>query len=162
MNSRQKLRSAHSTFRNSLLCALVLTFAFAFLALPSNASADEAWQLKVRGVWVDPTTDFLDIDLDGDRVATRSNGDIGFGLALERRFNPRIGVEIGAVTAKPDLSLDATLAGFRFDASDRVDFTALTVGLNVHLTPSRASASIPKASATRRAARSKSPNRAGR
>lgn len=137
LNQRATSRSAHLIPRTILFYSLFFTLVL--LALPAIASAqDDGWQLRIGGVWVDPTANFLDLEIDGDRVEAGADGDFGFGLALERRFSSRLGLEIGALTAEPDLGLAATLAGFQFSASDRVEFTAVTAGLNVHLTPGRA------------------------
>ncbi len=125
-------------YRKTLMWTLALTVLL--LALPAPASAeDDNWQLRVSAVWLDPDVSFTDIDSDGSRVAASADKDIGFGLALERRFSSRLGVEIGALFSEPDVVLDADLGGgLQFTASDSVSFTAITAGLNVHLTPDRA------------------------
>ena len=123
-------------FRHTLLSTLVL--ALALLAQPADAQ-DDRWQLRISGVWVDPDVDFSDVDSDGDRVRAGADGTIGLGLALERRFSPRLGFEVGALHAAPDVTLDADLAGgARFNVSDSVGFTAVTAGLNIHFTPDKA------------------------
>ena len=123
-------------FRNSLFCTSLLTVAL--MAQPTVAQED-GWQLRFGGVWIDPDVSFSDVDSDGDRVNAGADSEIGFGLALERRFSPRLGLELGALYAAPDLTLDANLAnGARFNVVDSVSFTAITAGLNIHLTPDKA------------------------
>lgn len=124
-------------FRTTLLSTLLLTSAL--LAMPTSAAAqDDGWQLRIGGVWVDPDVNFSDVDSDGDRVEAGADSEIGFGLALERRFSPRLGIELGALYAEPDITLDADLAGGpQFSVSDGVSFTAITAGLNIHLTPDK-------------------------
>lgn len=103
------------------------------------ASQDDGWNLRVSGVWVDPDVDFDETDSSGDRVVADADSELGFGVALERRFSPRLGLEFGVLNAEPDVSLQADLAGLpRLTASDSVGMTAITVGLNVHLTPGKA------------------------
>lgn len=122
-------------FRTSLICTLLLTAAL--IALPVDAQ-DDSWQLRISGVWVDPDVSFSDVDSDGDGVDAGADSEIGFGLALERRFSSRLGLELGALYAAPDLTLDANLAGGpQFSVSDSVGFTAITAGLNIHLTPDK-------------------------
>ncbi len=125
-------------FQSKLLDALVLTLML--LALPAAANAqDDKWRLRVGGVWVEPDVDFTDVDSDGDRVAIGSKGAIGFSLALERQVSRRLGIELGALYAEPDLNVDAELAeGFQISASGSISFIAFTAGLNIHLTPDKA------------------------
>ncbi len=132
-------RNLASKFRrtHNLLIALTL---LALLALPTTASAQDAsWQLRFGGLWVDPDVSFSDLDSDGDRVEASANGDIGVSLAFERRFSPRLGLEIGALFSQPDIILDANFAdGLQFSVSEGVSFGAITAGLNIHLAPDKA------------------------
>ncbi len=123
-------------FRDALVCTSLLIVAL--LAHPVGAQEDR-WQFRFGGVWVDPDVSFSDVDSDGDRVNAGADSEIGFSLALERRFSPRLGLELGALHAAPALTLDADLAsGPRFNVSDSVSFTAITAALNIHLTPDKA------------------------
>ena len=124
-------------FRNQVISSLIL--ALALLAPTMTAKAqDKGWQLRFGGVWVDPDVDFTDVDSDGDRVEAGADGGFGVSLGLERLFNPRFGIELGVLSAQPDVTLDANLAGgIQFDASDSVSFTAITAALNFHLTPEK-------------------------
>ncbi len=122
--------------KSTLLCTLLL--AMALMVPPANAQ-DDRWQLRIGGVWVDPDVNFSDVDSDGDRVQAGADSEIGFGLALERRYSPRLGLELGVLHAAPDVTLDVALGiGPRFSVSDSVGFTAVTAGLNIHLTPDKA------------------------
>lgn len=122
-------------YRTTLLCLPFL--ALTLLADAANAQ-DDRWQLRAGGVWVNPDVSFIDEDNDGDRVKAGADSGIGFGLSFERRFSSRLGLEIGALFAEPDVTLDANLAdGGRFNVSDGVPFTAFTAGLNIHLTPDK-------------------------
>jgi len=136
-------------FRNKLLSTLNLTtlsftslsltslsLALMVLAMPALASAQDGnWQLRVSGVWVNPDIDFTDTS-DGDQIQAGADSAIGLGLAFERRVSPRLGIEFGALSAEPDVNLDANFSGGpSLRASDGVSFTAITAGLNIHLTP---------------------------
>ncbi len=123
-------------FRAQTFSSLILSMAL--LAPTAAAGAqDEGWHFRFGGVWVDPDVNFTDVDSDGDRVAVGASGEIGFSLALERRFNRRLGVELGVLWAEPDLNLDVEVAGVPVRVSDVVGFTAITAGLNIHLTPDK-------------------------
>lgn len=123
-------------FRGTLFCTSLLVLAL----MPHRVDAEEdRWQLRIGGVWVDSDVNFSETDSDGGRVQAGADSEIGFGVAIERRLSSRLGLEVGALYAAPDLSLDADLAnGLSFNVSDSVSFTAITAGLNIHLTPDKA------------------------
>lgn len=132
---------ARKTSRTRLLPTLLLTLTLlvTLLALPASASAEgNGWQVRINGLWVDPDVSFTDLDSNGDRVQAGADGGSGASLTFERRFSSRLGLEFGALYAEPDLSLDASLGGTQFTASSSVTFTAVTAGLNIHLTPDKA------------------------
>lgn len=110
------------------------------LAVPATASGqDDGWQLRVGGIWIDPDVDFDQLDGEGDRVEVGADSEFGLSVALERRFSSRLGFEVGAMLAEPDLAVDATFAnGLQFSTNDSVSFVAVTAGLDIHLTPSKA------------------------
>jgi len=123
-------------FRDRRLPTLVLTAAL--LTLPAAATAqDDSWHFRFGGAWVDPNVDFFDLDPDGDRVKVAADGALGFSLAIERQFSRRLGVELGVLLAEPELQLDLELDGFPIIVSEGIGFTAVTGGLNVHLTPEK-------------------------
>ncbi len=129
--------------RSPLSQALVLTLTvltLTVLTLPAAAAPeDDRWQLRLAGAWVDPDVTFSDIDSDGDRLALSSDGAIGLSLALERRFSRRLGVEAGALFAEPNLNLFFDLtSGGQLAVRESISFSALTAGLNIHLTPDKA------------------------
>ena len=63
----------------------------------------------------------------------------GLAAALERRLNRRLGLELGALFADPDVNFDASRGGgFQVGANEGVALRAITLGLNVHLTPDKA------------------------
>lgn len=117
---------------------LGLFLASILFALPASAAGPDAgWQLRFGGAWVEPDAGFFEV-LDAiDRVEADVDSELGFALSIERRFTPRLGLELGAIFAEPDLGLAASLAGFDFSASDSVSFTAITLALNLHLTPGK-------------------------
>jgi outer membrane protein W len=117
--------------------AATLVVALALAAAPATAdAADGAWQLRVRGVWVDPDFSWGEIDDDGTEFDVTADSDFGYGLGLEYRFTDRLGVELAALRAKPDM--DLTIAapwGEDFEFSDGLSYRPITLGLNIHLTP---------------------------
>ncbi len=121
--------------RINLTC-LMLTLA---LIAPAAVAQDDPWQLRLGGIWIDPDTRLTTLDSDGNRSEVGSDGGIGLSLALERRFGRRLGVEVGALSADPDVDFSADLAGgSRVAVSESLGLTAITLGLNVHLTPDKA------------------------
>ena len=114
----------------------ILAMTAALLILPAAVTAQEdSWHLRFSAAWVDPDVSYFDLDPDGDRVDLGSDGAIGFSLALERRLSRRLGVELGVLLAEPDLQLDLVLDGSPISVAEGLGFTAVTAGLNVHLTP---------------------------
>ena len=122
-------------YRTAFILFPLLTLAL--MAAPADAQ-DDRWQLRVGAVWVDPDVDFRIVNDENDRFRAGADSAVGLGVALERRLSPRVGFELGALAAEPDLTLDADLTdGLHFRVSDGVRMTALTAGLNVHLTPDK-------------------------
>ncbi len=118
-------------------CLMLLTLAVAVAAAPADAQ-DEKWHLRFGGVWVDPDADFTGFDSDGNSVAVGSGDAIGLGAALERQFNRRLGLELGALFAEPDIIVGTGFdGGPTLDATEGVSLRAITLGLNVHLTPDK-------------------------
>lgn len=98
-------------------------------------AAEPGWQLRIRGAQVDPDFRFEEVDDVGDRVVVEADSEIGFGLGLEYRVNNRIGVELAALHASPDLDLRVeSVDELTVTASDGLGFTPITLGVSVHLT----------------------------
>ncbi len=124
--------------RFKLLSCLMLTLAVTALAAPAGAQ-DDKWHLRFGGVWVEPDADFTGFDSDGNSVAVGADEAIGLGLAVERHFNRRLGLELGALFAEPDIIVGTGFdGGPALDATEGVSLRSITLGLNVHLTPDKA------------------------
>lgn len=100
------------------------------LALATGAvapvSAQDAWQLKLSGVYAEPTG------------GGASGGSFGGGLAIEYRATTRIGVELGGLTAEVEDDRSppfSVLADLFIETETR--FTPVLARLNFHLTPER-------------------------
>ncbi len=124
-------------FRCNLLSCLMLTLAIVATAGTANAQ-DDKWHLRFGGIWVEPDADFAVTDSDGNRVVVDAGNAIGLGVAVERRFNRRLGLELGTLFAEPDIIIGSGFdGGPTLDASNGVDLRSITLGLNVHLTPDK-------------------------
>lgn len=109
--------------------------ALALLTVAASASAAEpGWQLKFGGVWVSPALHDTILNSDGDRFTIDSDTTVGLGIAVERRFSDRLGVEFGVLRATPDVKLRITTSsGETGEVSDGLAYTPLTVGLNIYV-----------------------------
>ncbi len=121
------------------LLSLILTLALAVPAATAEAQDDDKWQLRFGGAWVDREAR-LGASSEGVPVEVGTDGALGFGAALERRLNRRLGLELGILLADPDVNLDTSrgLGVSRLGAGAGVDMRSITLGLNVHLTPDKA------------------------
>ncbi|MCP3964635.1 MAG: outer membrane beta-barrel protein [bacterium] len=129
-------------FSNQRIRSLVLLFAAALLALPTltdPALAEETgWKLRLGGTWVDPDVNVDTITDAGARARARSVDDINLGLGLEYRFSRRLGLDFAVSFVEPAVGLTLEPAGGGLIATtDKLSFTPITAGLNVHLTPGR-------------------------
>jgi outer membrane protein W len=119
-----------------------LTVALVSLALlitaASVGAADSKWQVKFGGVWVHPELSYRPVYPVFEHIRANSDNAIGLGLGLEYSFSDRLGLELGALRASPDINLRVDFPGGQsIEASDGVAFTPITAGLAVHLTPGR-------------------------
>ena len=124
-----ELRPSISARLSSVLAVALL------LSVSAPAAAEDSkWHLRLFGTYVDADID--EIDSDGDTSATGDSA-AGLGVSLEYRFSRRIGVELGALTATPDLSILQTEDGGVLAVSDGLRTTPIYAALNLHLTPDR-------------------------
>ena len=99
---------------------------------PQADAQEDRWHIRFNGVLVEPDAQF---SLDDNNIG--ADGSVGLGLAVERRFSRRLGLELGALFAEPDVNLDAAVGEGQISASNRIDFTSIHLGLNIHLTPDK-------------------------
>ncbi len=113
------------------ICGLVLLLC----ALPGAALATEkGWTLRFGAVGLSSELDNDSVGGFGRHTYAR-DGSVGGGLGVsgEYRFSPRLGFEIGAMTAATvDVNVAYPDAPY---ASNALTFTPIIVGLNIHLTP---------------------------
>jgi outer membrane protein W len=126
---------------------LVQTLAFTMILVALPLAADTQvnhWRLRFGGAWVEPSSGSSHLasttaDSNDDRFTVGSDGSIGFSLALERKFSRRFGLELGILIAEPDLGINASSNdGFQLNTDGNIQFSALTAGFNIHLTPDAA------------------------
>jgi outer membrane protein W len=122
----------------------ITRFTVALLALTlvipaaSVGAADSGWQVKVGGVWVHPDLSYKPSYPVFEHIKTDGDNAIGLGLSLGYSFSDRLGLEVGALRANPELNLRVDFPGGQsIEASDSLAFTPITAGLAVHLTPGR-------------------------
>jgi hypothetical protein len=111
---------------NKLRTLSVMLTAIACVAGAQRADAQmDRWRLRISGVSATPAS------RDGDTA-------LGGALALEYRFSPRLGVEIGGLRVEPEEAVDhslITIQPLSIDSTYRM--TPLLARLNFHLTPGR-------------------------
>jgi len=123
--------------RNPTRTILLVALATTFFAADTLAQ-DAAWTARLVGTWNQPTagrqqgeSSSAAFDLDGEA----RNGS-GVGLAVERRFGRRFGVEAGVEQLDLDLQLNATprLAGLPgFHSRAGLDVQTVWLGVDWHL-----------------------------
>jgi len=124
-------------FRIMKLTVALLSLA---LAVPtaSVGAADSGWQIKAGGVWVQPALSYTLTNPGSTPISADSDNAIGLAVALEYRVSERLGLELGALQASPDVNLRAEPPGGpTVEASDGLAYTPITVGLNLYLTSGR-------------------------
>jgi outer membrane protein W len=136
---RMEERTMNSTnrFRFTRLTVTLVSVALLVTAASAGA-ADSKWQVKVGGVWVHPDLSYKPSYPVFEHIKTDSDNAIGLGLGLEYSFSDRLGLEVGALRASPNVNLRVDFPGGQsIEASDGLAFTPITAGLAVHLTPGR-------------------------
>lgn len=105
------------------------------LAAPAWAG-DRSWSIRVFAAGIDPNLDEVVPSENPDEVRVIGQSDLGFGASLEYQFNDRLGLELGAVWASPDVELSAEVPGYgHLSLSDSMSTRVITLDLDVHLTP---------------------------
>ncbi len=110
--------------------ALLLT-----LAAPASAG-EQGWNLRIYGAGMDPDLDRMVPSENPDEVRVKGLSDLGFGASLEYQFNDRLGIELGAIWASPEIELSADIPDYGLlKLTDSMSTQVITVDLDVHLTP---------------------------
>jgi outer membrane protein W len=122
--------------RISALLLLVTLIALTTSLPVSAAVRREPIHLRVFALWVDPSLDFY--RQTGDEVLT-ADADAAWGLGLsgEYQFTDRVGIELAAFRATPDLNLHNTVSelDLTVHTSDGLAMTPISLGVAVHLLP---------------------------
>lgn len=122
--------------------ALLLILVAVLSSLPAAATEERSgWSLRFNGIATDPGG-----GSDGSRSGNEQVNirfDSGFGVAgsAEYRWSTRFGVELGALGGvESDVRFGPTVgpeAGSTFGSVGALSYSALTAGLNIHLTPAK-------------------------
>ncbi len=105
------------------------------LAVPASAGGP-GWHIRVFAAGIDPNLDETVPSENPDEVRIQGESDLGFGASLEYQFNDRLGLELGAIWASPDVELSADVPGYgHVSLSDAMSTRIITLDLDVHLTP---------------------------
>jgi outer membrane protein W len=91
----------------------------------AQAADDEAWRLKLSGAHAVSTAGGI------------PQGSLGGGLGLEYRATPRVGVELGGLSAEMEDETEFDFLFAEIDIETAVRITPVLARLNVHLTPGR-------------------------
>jgi hypothetical protein len=121
--------------KRSLIILGVLVLCGSF-AVPA-AAAEKGWHLRVFAAGFDPDLDVVVPAENPDEVRVRADSDLGFGASLEYQFSKLVGLELGYMQASPAivLSADDVQAFGDISLADSMSTTAITLDLNIHLTP---------------------------
>jgi outer membrane protein W len=126
-------RHSLTLLRLAVLAAAVIT-----LTVTSTAFAEEPlWNLRFRGAIVSSNEAFSVDNSAGGSTIAGGNAAPGIGVAAERRFTDRYGLELATLFAKvPDTEVtDST--GQDTEVDEGPSFAPISVSFNVHLTPER-------------------------
>jgi outer membrane protein W len=106
-------------------------------ALAAPASAGETgWRLRVFGAWMDPDLDETVPAGSPEEIRVTASSDFGFGASLEYQFTERLGFELGAFSASPEIELSADIPGYgHLSLTDSMSTRVITLDFDVHLTP---------------------------
>jgi outer membrane protein len=121
------------------LLALLLGSAALPLAAADGGARDARWIVRGHGVWVSPTGDEVEESrpIPEDRSTLSVSDGAGFGLGLEYRWTPRLGVELGAMTADLDADFLLETGGVVLTDTETIATTSYSLGLNLHFAPGR-------------------------
>jgi len=114
---------------------LEMTVAALLLAVTTTSVAQESWRLRVDFSWLNPSGSIVSTDYADKTAGVDFETGAGAGIRGEYQYSNRFGVELGVLGA------GRLKAGFEIPGvadSKGVElggFTALTLGLNFHLTP---------------------------
>lgn len=124
------------------LTAVVLSMLVAAAAPPAAA---QSWTFRGGLAWVDPDLDVRETDGPA-RISLQSSSAIGAAVSAEYHFTDRFGLELGVLWAEPEIEL--RIEGIAIPLPDPIPpfpdeivasgdlrITPLTVGLNVHFSP---------------------------
>jgi outer membrane protein W len=126
-----------STTQNKPHLAAAALAVVLVLLFPASARADDEWIFRIDLVGLAGTDNTGGAYLAPSGAALKSNAGRGLSLALEYRFRPRLGVEVGATFASfgSGIAVSAWPAGVNVSVRG---FVPLSAALNVHLLPENA------------------------
>lgn len=102
-----------------------------------EARADSTWAVRVAATSTAPDVDFVSVDEDGILSVDGDSGE-GIDVRAERRFSDRLGLDFGFGFAEPGLDVTVTPStGPMIRAASDVEVMTASVGLGIHLTPSK-------------------------
>ncbi len=107
----------------------------------------KAWLVRALAGW-NSLSGPTEVLVEGhDRVTVGATDEIAFGIEIERRLTPRLGVELGILNSRPRFEANIDLAPREDETGfyegqhallvSEAAFRPITAGLNIHLTPER-------------------------
>jgi hypothetical protein len=73
---------------------------------------------------------------DPEEIRVTASSDFGFRASLEYQFTERLGLELGAFSASPEIELSADIPGYgHLSLTDSMSTRVITFDFDVHLTP---------------------------
>ena len=124
--------------RRSLLILGLATIP-SLLSPSASAAADRGWLARALVGWngVSGPTELL-VGGGATRVRFGPTDEISYGIELERRLTPRLGVELGMLYSRPQIERRIDSGGVEgVPLFAEATFRPITAGLDIHLAPRR-------------------------
>lgn len=105
---------------------------------PSSFAAGRSWLARAFVGWSSVSSGPNEVTLGGERRLYGALDEVAYGIEVERRFNPRLGLELGMLYSRPRLERNIDTADCQMPPSvGEATFLPITAGLDIHLTPER-------------------------
>lgn len=118
----------------SIVVATVASVLALVVAAPSEA-AESGWTLRIQGGLLTSSADLVEEEA-GATLRAQAETSPAFSVGLEYRLADRIGIEVSALYSDIDIDFSAELGSVRAEQTVKLEMTPLTLGFNIHLTPS--------------------------
>lgn len=119
-------------------CRRILALAILSLLISASTAvaAETDWSLRFYGFYMETSDTPSVVTEAGTRAGTDNGYGAGGGVNAEYRFNPRLGLELGAwIADHGDFRAVASTPDLEVDVTDTMTISSASAGLNYHLAP---------------------------